>query len=143
MDTFGQRLKKARQASGLTQVELASKVGAYQSKYKNWETDINEPDIQTINKLADTLGVSADWLLGRDEPPAKPYPKEFDREMFLLREEIKPYGPERVKWLRKMLPLLLDKEDKKLIAKYEKIVVEKNPQTQTFLKQHAKKGGKS
>ncbi len=116
MESFGQRLRKVRIENKLTQVALAEKVGAYQSKYRNWESDINEPDLDTINRLADILGVSADWLLGR-AGTEKPYPTEFDKEMFMLREEIKQYGPESIKRLRKMLPLIFDKPQKKVSYK--------------------------
>ena len=112
VETFGQRLRKLREESDLTQVELARKVGAYQSKYRNWESDINEPDIAMINKLADTLGVSADWLLGR-ETTAKPYPTAFDKEMFLLREEAKAYGADGIRRIRKVLPHLFNEPKKK------------------------------
>jgi transcriptional regulator with XRE-family HTH domain len=110
--TFGERLKKARKDSGMTQIELAAKVGSYQTKYQNWEGDVHEPDIATIKRLSDALGVSIDWLMGRDES-AKPYPKEFEKEMFLLREEMKQYGPASVKRLRKMLPLIFEQPQKK------------------------------
>jgi len=112
MNTFGQKLRKAREDSGLTQAELAQKVGAYQSKYRNWESDINEPDFATFNKLCDVLGVSADWLLGRDQKP-QPYPSEYEKEVHLFREEARPYGAERVKKLRKILPMIFDKPTKK------------------------------
>ena len=112
VDTFGQRLKKLRIDSGLTQVELAKKLGAYQSKYRNWESDINEPDIPTINKLADIFGVTTDWLLGRDDK-TKPYPTELDKEIQMLREEMTQYGPDSVKRIRKMLPLIFDHPKKK------------------------------
>jgi len=111
MESFGQRLKKVRMENKLTQVELAKKVGAYQSKYRNWESDINEPDLDTINKLADILGVSSDWLLGRSGT-GKPYPTELDKEVYMLCEEIKHYGTEGVQRLRKMLPLIFEKTKK-------------------------------
>lgn len=110
--TFGERLKKARKDSGMTQIELAAKVGAYQTKYQNWECDVHEPDIATIKRLSDALGVSVDWLMGLDEA-VKPYPKEFEKELFLLKEEAKKYGPESIKRLRKMLPLIFDQPKKK------------------------------
>ena len=109
MKKLSEQLKQARMALNLTQAELAQRIGAYQTKYQGWEKGRVEPDIDTIKKLADALGVSTDWLLGRDET-AKPYPTEFDKEIFLLREAAKQYGPESVKKIRKMLPLIFDKK---------------------------------
>jgi transcriptional regulator with XRE-family HTH domain len=109
MSAFSDRLKKARKATGMTQAELAAKVGAYQTKYQNWESGHNEPDMDTIKRLSDSLGVSLDWLLGHDET-VKPYPSELDKEIFMLREAAKRYGPENIKRLRKMLPLIFDKK---------------------------------
>jgi len=111
MVSFGQRLKKLRIDGGLTQAELANKVDAYQSKYRNWETDLHEPDIATINKIADIFGVTADWLLGREDSD-KPYPTEIYKEILLLQQEVMKYDIDSIKRLRKMLPLIFESKKK-------------------------------
>lgn len=110
--TFGDRLKKARVESGFTQAELAAKVGAYQTKYQNWESGVYEPDIETIARLSGVLGVSLDWLFGKDDSTT-PYPKEFEKEIHLFCEDVKPYGSNGIKRIRKMLPLIFEESKQK------------------------------
>lgn len=58
------RLKEARKAKGLTQVEVSKIIGISQNGYSDWETGKNRVDAVSLNKLADLYGVSVDYLLG-------------------------------------------------------------------------------
>lgn len=62
---FGIRLRNARRTKGLTQLELARRVGfkSYNS-IAQYERGINEPSASVVFKLAKELECSADWLLG-------------------------------------------------------------------------------
>lgn len=62
------RIKEARKAKGLTQVEVAQIIGISQNGYSNWETGRNRIDMNSLQKLADLFGVSIDYLLGKNEP---------------------------------------------------------------------------
>jgi transcriptional regulator with XRE-family HTH domain len=57
------RLRKARESKGLSQRALAEKIGAYQTKYQNWEAGMNEPSYDDLVKLCKVLGVSVDYML--------------------------------------------------------------------------------
>lgn len=61
--TFGDRLAAAREAAGLTQKELAQRVGVKAGTMRNWEDDLSEPRANRLNMLAGILGVSLSWLL--------------------------------------------------------------------------------
>ena len=61
------RIKEARKAKGLTQVEVAQIIGISQNGYSNWETGRNRIDMNSLQKLADLFGVSIDYLLGKNE----------------------------------------------------------------------------
>ena len=63
-ETFGQKLKKARDDSGMSQAEVAQKVGVSQQNLSKYERGILEPNIETLGKLCDLYCVSADWLIG-------------------------------------------------------------------------------
>ena len=63
------RLKEARKAKGLTQVEVSKIIGISQNGYSDWETGKNRVDAVSLNKLADLYGVSVDYLLGGIETP--------------------------------------------------------------------------
>ena len=63
----GDRLKELRIEHGLTQKELADKIGQAQSAITYWEKNEQEPVISSFKKLCDFFDVSADYLLGRKD----------------------------------------------------------------------------
>lgn len=69
------RLREARKRAGLTQAELASKIGIGQNTYSYWETGKTKIDNVSLAKLAEILGVSIDYIMGHDiyEPEKKDY----------------------------------------------------------------------
>lgn len=64
-EIFSQRLRDRRKRKELTQTELGKLVFSCSSSVSAWEQGITLPKLDTINRLCDVLGVSADWLLGR------------------------------------------------------------------------------
>lgn len=63
-DKFSIRLKQARKEAGLTQIQLASKLGMKQSGYSSYENAGSEPSLETLTKISKILKRSTDWLLG-------------------------------------------------------------------------------
>lgn len=63
---FGERLVHAREKSGITQRELAKRVGVTPSTYQRWEYG-SVPTGKNLYDLAEVLGCSTDWLLGRGQ----------------------------------------------------------------------------
>jgi transcriptional regulator with XRE-family HTH domain len=63
--SFGERLAIARQQAGLTQQQLAEKVGASQRLITHWERRRAALRPEQLTALADALAVTADFLLGR------------------------------------------------------------------------------
>ena len=61
---FGQRLRELRCAFGWNQVELARRLNVSKQTVSNWENENIQPSIEMLVKLAQTLSVSADYLLG-------------------------------------------------------------------------------
>ena len=66
-ENFNENLKEARVKSGLSQKELSENIGVAKSTYSLYESGKREPNVDTIKKIASTLNVSADMLLGIDE----------------------------------------------------------------------------
>lgn len=60
--SIGERIKEARKAIGLSQVDLARLVGVTQPAVANWESGVHDPRRLMLEKIADTLKVSAAWL---------------------------------------------------------------------------------
>lgn len=68
-EKFNENLKLVRERKGLSQKDMAENIGVAKSTYSLYESGNREPNVQTIKKIADTLNVSADELLGIDEEP--------------------------------------------------------------------------
>ncbi|GAX47956.1 helix-turn-helix domain-containing protein [Pseudolactococcus reticulitermitis] len=64
MATFAERLKELRKEKGLTQKELAERVGTQQGVYTNWENGKREPKYDKVGELASELKTTSDYLLG-------------------------------------------------------------------------------
>ena len=69
--TFGQRLNQTRKERGKTAQNMADMLGVGLRSYRAYESDTREPYFSTLVKIADYLCVTTDYLLGRDEAPAK------------------------------------------------------------------------
>jgi transcriptional regulator with XRE-family HTH domain len=78
-DMFRKRLRAARDLRGLTQAQLAAKVGMPASSITVFEGGSRKPSIDNLRRLADGLDVSADYLLGRVADPA---PEEASDPLF-------------------------------------------------------------
>lgn len=64
---LNQRIREARTARRMSQVELAAKVGVTKQSLSNWENDNIQPSIDMLGRLCFHLNVSADYLLGLDD----------------------------------------------------------------------------
>lgn len=60
------RLKEIRLNRGLTQKEIAEKIGCSVGAYSKYEHGDREPSITVLNRMADYYNVSVDYLIGRD-----------------------------------------------------------------------------
>ena len=61
--TFGDRLAAARDQAGMTQTDLAKRLGVKLSTLKKWEDDLLEPRANRLSIMAGVLNVSLVWLL--------------------------------------------------------------------------------
>ena len=62
---LGARLRQARDASGLTQEDVAARLDVAPQTVWQWEDGRVAPMVDRLNVLASLYGVSVDWLLGR------------------------------------------------------------------------------
>jgi transcriptional regulator with XRE-family HTH domain len=63
--TFGERLASARERAGLTQLQLAEKLGTSQRVITYWEREPVALRAEQLAALAGALGVTTDFLVGR------------------------------------------------------------------------------
>lgn len=62
-ETLGNMVAVLRKERGMTQLELAEKMGVTDKAVSKWERDLSFPDVSSIPKLAEILGVSVDELM--------------------------------------------------------------------------------
>lgn len=87
MATLGQRIKKLREGKGLSQGELGKLVNVGNTTISQWENDKRTPDLATLDKLANVLKTSSDYLLGRTDDPSPTNARQ-------LPQTVAPYLPE-------------------------------------------------
>lgn len=68
MNTVNVRFKELRMKLGLTQAEMAARLGMAQPAWGRFEIGgVPDPRCSTIVLICKTFNVSADWLLGLKE----------------------------------------------------------------------------
>lgn len=76
-ERFSERLRAARESTGLDRAAFAEKIGEYKATYSAWENG-NLPGSSAFPRLAQALGVSTDYLYGlTDDPAPKPAPAQW------------------------------------------------------------------
>jgi len=71
--TFGDRVAGARERAGMSQADLARRLGVKLKTLKAWENDTSEPRANKLSMMAGMLNVSLLWLLsGEGQGPAGP-----------------------------------------------------------------------
>jgi transcriptional regulator with XRE-family HTH domain len=106
---LGEAARAARLRLGLTQAEVAEKVGLAQSVYGRVERGMMMPSVPTLRKLCLTLGISSDALLSlggkqRGAPAVSPQPGAGEHpELSRIIHTLRGWPPERLALLRKLL----------------------------------------
>ena len=112
---FSERLKKHRKDIGLTQVDIASRLGISQQAYASWERGVKKPTQENLVKIAQVLNVSVDYLVGNSEEKSN----EVDNIELLFRMNSKGLTKEEKEIFKKELIEFMEerkrtfKEDKK------------------------------
>lgn len=93
MTLFSTRLKKLRQQRKLTQEDLGKLINVTKVSISGYENGNRTPDMETLQKIADVLEVSLDYLLGRSE-----YVDGIKRGPWqTVHEAVAPYYPDIAK----------------------------------------------
>ena len=67
MTVFVERLKEAMAAKGLRQTDLVRSTGLHKSKISCYVLGKYLPNADAMSKLSVALGVTPEWLMGKDE----------------------------------------------------------------------------
>ena len=87
-------LRTIRRQHHLTMKELGKAVGVSESTISLYETGKHEPDLLTLQRIADYFNVTVDAVLGRDAPPLPP---DLDETLINMLISLSPGQIQRVK----------------------------------------------
>ena len=107
-ESIGNRITKHRKALGITQEELASRLGLSSQAVSKWECDTSCPDISLLPELCKVLGITTDELLtGKtDEVRLVPSEKRTSFDELILRIRVDTCDGDKI---RVNLPMTLVK----------------------------------
>ena len=97
--TFGEKLRSARLAQNLSQIELAEKAGVTERSIYSYEQTGVSPRSGVLMKLADALQVTVAYLMDEDENDKL---KSIDQELFVANAKAK-YGHKGAREATKLL----------------------------------------
>lgn len=86
-EAFAVTLKMLRLQHGLTQQELAEKLGISAVTISGYELGRREPSIEILERIADCFGVSVDYLLGRTNELKNDLRRDLNDQRFFQRND--------------------------------------------------------
>lgn len=97
---LGEKIYTLRKKAGMSQEELAQRLGVTRQAVSKWELGTGQPELQSLAALAREFGVTTDYLLSEDEPapqqepasPAPGYPQWVDRLPGFLARMLRRWG---------------------------------------------------
>ena len=98
--TLGEKLKEIRKKFGLSQEQLADIMNVSRQAITKWENDTGIPDTSNLQILAQTFGITIDYLLSNEnELPLLVMRKQLDKDKYENKiksyaEVLKEYYPE-------------------------------------------------
>lgn len=105
-DSLGFNLKKARENIGLTQPQLADKIGTIQSTISKWENDKAHPLREYWPLLTKTLDLPDGFFDRKWQPPVSPFSiDDVMREWNGMKERIKALEKNQAPSISTLLPL--------------------------------------
>jgi transcriptional regulator with XRE-family HTH domain len=106
---LGEAARAARLRLGLTQAEVAKKVGLKPGVFGRVERGMMTPSVPTLRRICETLSISADVLLSlgaqahEETAPAPPPGAGEHPELSRIIHLLQGWPPERLALLRKLL----------------------------------------
>ncbi len=79
-------MRSARREAGLTQQQVAERLGVNHSNVSQWESDKHTPQFSAVVKFCEETGVSLDWLVLGRAPN-----NQYDKRIHQLPEALRDY----------------------------------------------------
>ena len=102
--TLASRIKDLRLVAGLTQEQLAEKIGVKKQNISRYESGRVEPNIRTAKKLADALGVSLEDMAAGVSSFSSPAPALSPDEAQLV-EDYRSLNKEGREYIRQTMAM--------------------------------------
>nr|WP_249535427.1 helix-turn-helix transcriptional regulator [Escherichia coli] len=110
--SFSTRFLQLRKEHGLTQPQMADKVGIHLTQVRRYESGEAQPSLEILKRIAVTFIVSADWLIFEDGE------REPQDELKLKFEAIKQMDEEELKSVTSVLDALILKHQARRVLSY-------------------------
>ncbi len=98
-EKIGKFIAKCRKERGLTQVDLAVKLGVTDKSISNWENGKNMPDISLFNLLCSELGISVNDLLSGEKVVEENYQRKLETNIINMIVDDKKKKRKKFKYL--------------------------------------------
>jgi transcriptional regulator with XRE-family HTH domain len=110
--TFGQKITQIRKEKKLSQVDVATAVGVSRDAISKYERDDIIPSVENAKKIAQTLGVSLDYLVSQEDNV-----EVVDTDMLNRMKEIQRLGNDDKNTVTKIIDAFIrDTKTKKAYA---------------------------
>ena len=80
--TTGKQIHHLRTQAGMTQEELAGELNVTRQALSNWERDVNEPDLNTLQKICFLFGIRMDDFMKEVITKMETYEKKKKQHLF-------------------------------------------------------------
>ena len=97
---FHNNLRKIRVQKGMSQKDVARKIGVAKSTYSLYESGNREPNLVTIKRIVSALNISADELLGIDN---------YDSSMIVVHFDNKVYTEDELEEIKRFAEFIISK----------------------------------
>ena len=114
--TIGDKIKKLRKESNLSQGQLALKIGTDARRISKYENNINLPTTETLIKIADYFNVSLDYLAKTETDNMATTPIR-DKKLLQQFEEVDRLSDDEKEHIKYLIQSVLDKNRFKNLAK--------------------------
>lgn len=106
-----ERLKNLRASKNMSQNKLAQILGVQPMAVSRYERGLREPDMETLQKLADYFDVSVDYLMGRTDIKKTPLVEAKGDKVDEIAAILHQLTPENQERLADYLKVLLRAQD--------------------------------
>jgi transcriptional regulator with XRE-family HTH domain len=114
-DGFPKRLRELRRQRNLSQKELGKIVGLHYTNLGKYERGLATPSSERLRRIADALGVTADYLIeGKTDEAAKA--KLEDKDLLQMFQEIEKFPEDDKIMVKKFLDALITKRKLQTLA---------------------------